>query len=125
MPIKIDSILLFFLVMVLILSCGEIESKQTLSKKIILNNELHLIISELEQTMEQLRGDLIQSASDSNYQKLKYLKILEGHRHLLTEKLNKLRYISDNLWKDYESDATNEISLSREELKQSLNYKFK
>jgi|GEM_PF-4857776 len=116
---KLKIITLFAFFIIFAFACNESGNAETNPEKINLNKKLHYTISELDDVMNHLRGDILQSQIDSNYQKLEYLNKLEAHRHILTMNLNKLKFISVDLWNDYENKVKIELSEAKETLKKS------
>lgn len=103
-------------------ACNENQTANSKRVKIELNKKLHLTVSELDKTMYHLRGDILQSQIDSNYEKLTYLNKLEDHRHKLTNQLNKIRYVSVYLWNDYKAEVNRGLAEANEALERSNNF---
>lgn len=116
------NITLFSFFIIFTFACNESGNTETNPERFQLNNKLHYTISELDDVMNHLRGDILQSQFDSNYRKLDYLNKLEAHRDTLTMKLNKLKFISVDLWNDYENEVNIELSEAKETLKKSESF---
>lgn len=78
---------IFISILISSLACTDNHTSTSNTEKIQLNKKLHVTVSELDETMYYLRGDILQSQIDSNYEKLVYLNKLENHRHNLTKQL--------------------------------------
>ena len=100
-------------------ACNDNRTANSNTEKIQLNKKLHFTVSELDKTMNYLRGDILQSQIDSNYEKLAYLNKLEDHSHNLTKQLNKIKYVSVYLWNDYKAEVNQELAKANETLKHS------
>lgn len=116
---KMKILILFVPILILSFACNDDSASEANKEKIQFNKKLHYMISELDNTMNQLRGDILQSQVDSNYQKLDYLIKLEDHRHNLTKLLNKIRFVLLHSWNEYKDEVKQELAKAKETLKRS------
>lgn len=116
---KMKILMLFIFILISSLACNDNRTAKSNTEKIQLNKKLHFTVSELDETMYYLRGDILQSQIDSNYEKLAYLNKLEDHSHNLTKQLNKIKYVSIYLWNDFKAEVNQELAKANETLKHS------